>query len=64
MAERHQWEPGGWEVVVTETSSGVYEITAISASLGTISVTTDNAEEALGEVRQEAEERSRTTGAI
>lgn len=58
VTERHSWEPGGWKVAVTETSTGVYEITAVSARLGTIGVTTDEPESALDQVRREAEARS------
>ena len=58
VTERHSWNPGEWKVTVNEMSTGVYEITAISASFGTISVTTHDPVSDLAQVRREAEERA------
>ncbi len=60
MTEHEKWELGGWDVTVRELSAGVYEIRAVSATAGTIVLTTDDPELGLRRLRAEAEDRAGT----
>lgn len=57
--ERYEWEPGGWVATVEELSAGVYEIRAISPTLGEVRMTTDDPDAALERCRSEAIRRAR-----
>lgn len=57
MGEAVRWEPD-WEVSVEEVSAGVYEVTAVSPTLGTVGTTSADPDVALEQVRTWAATRS------